>query len=673
MDEGRQGRDFAHAFRFACYVVAGLGVLSAPARGEEEVYFADLPVVLSVSRLAQPLAEAPGAVTVIDQELIRASGARQLSDVMRLVPGMQVTPRSRDAGRVTYHGLSEEFPSRLQVLVDGRSQYSPLYQGGVNWNLIPVALEDIERIEVLRGSNSAAYGANAFLGVINIITLSASQARGASASVSSGSGGLHDTFVRWGGGTPGADFRMTFREQQDNGLDKVFDDRRNQVFDLRADLHVSDRDEVQLNFGNTRNVSGSGKVTDPCDPAHEFHMRNTALSAGWRRAISADSELKADYTFTDESADDSHLEICGSDRFNVNYGGRARRHDLEVQHILAPAPDMRLAWGGGLHAESVRMPFFFYGNVSHSRQSQRLFANLEWQVAPRWLLNLGGTLERDSLAGSMLAPRAVLHRHLDEQNTVRVGVSRAFRPPSLFEAKGDWRWVPLGGGATDYDFMARQGLLAERVDSREIGYIGEFRPYRLSLDVRAFEERIPNRIQVLPRYLEAPWCTNPDPTQCDRADYAANGEAVKIRGIEYQLRWQPLNNTRLLLNQAFVQVRAHLLDVEVDDDPSNLAKISRHTQASAPSHNTTLMLMQKLPYDLELAVSHYYVGDMRWTRNTHVASYHRADWRLARRFQAGGQSIEVAYTGRSSIDSHPEFRDSQVVTPRHFVSMRLDF
>jgi len=641
--------------------------------GEEDAFFSDMPVVLSVSRLAQPLAEAPGAVTVIDQELIRASGARQLSDVMRLVPGMQVTPTSREAARVTYHGLTEEFPSRLQVLVDGRSQYSPLYQGGVNWNLIPVALEDIDRIEVMRGSNSAAYGANAFLGVINIITLPASQARGGSVSLSSGSGSIHDRFVRLGGSAPGADFRLSVREQADSGLDFVYDSRRNQVVDLRADLHLSDRDELQLNFGAVRNVSQVGKTTDPCDPAHDFQNRNTTLSASWRRALAADSELKVDYSLADEYADDRHLEVCGSDRFDVNYGGKARRHDLEIQHIFAPATDMRLVWGGALHVENVRMPFYFFGNRTHGRQSERLFANLEWQLAPRWLLNAGGSVEHDSLAGSMLAPRVMLNHHLDGQNTLRVGVSRAFRPPSMFEAKGDWRWVPMGGGSTDYDFMARQGLRPERVDSREIGYLGEFRPYRLSLDVRLFQEHIPNRIQTLPRYLESPWCTDPVLTNCDKADYAANGEKVDIQGAEYQMRWQPFNDTRLLLNQSMVHVRAKLLDVQVNDTSDNVAKISNQTRSSAPTHNTVFMLMQKLPWDMDFSLIQSYVGSVRWTRNTTVAPYRRTDWRLAKRFRVGASNLELAYTGRSTEDSHPEFRTSQILTPRHFVSMRLDF
>src|SRR5574343_2060077 len=116
--------------------------------GEEDIYFSDLPMVASVSRLPQRLADAPTAVTVLDRAVIRASGARDLNDVFRLVPGFQTYPNNTDAARVTYHGLSdEEFSPRVQVLVDGRSMHSPLFRSGVNWATVPVALEDIVRIE----------------------------------------------------------------------------------------------------------------------------------------------------------------------------------------------------------------------------------------------------------------------------------------------------------------------------------------------------------------------------------------------------------------------------------------------------------------------------------------------------------------------------------------------
>ena len=130
-----------------------------PSLLSEQEFLAELPVVLTASRLAQPQAEAPAAVTIIDRQMIDASGARNLSEVFRLVPGFQVEFENGHRHVVGYHGLADEFSRRLQVLIDGRSVYRPSF-GGVSWSDLPIALDDIERIEVIRGPNAVTYGAN---------------------------------------------------------------------------------------------------------------------------------------------------------------------------------------------------------------------------------------------------------------------------------------------------------------------------------------------------------------------------------------------------------------------------------------------------------------------------------------------------------------------------------
>ena len=131
----------------------------------ERDFLAEVPLVLSVSRLPQRLDDTPGAVTVIDRDMIRLSGARDVADLLRLVPGFQTSMSFESiAPQATYHGGFNSYSNRMQVLVDGRSVYSPYFIGSVEPGLQTVAMDDIERIEVLRGSNSAAYGARAFLG-----------------------------------------------------------------------------------------------------------------------------------------------------------------------------------------------------------------------------------------------------------------------------------------------------------------------------------------------------------------------------------------------------------------------------------------------------------------------------------------------------------------------------
>ena len=110
----------------------------------------DFPQVLTPSRLPQRLDEAPSTVTIIDRAMIEASGARRLVDVLRLVPGLQVGYKNNSLPTATYHGLSDEYARRLLLLLNGQRifQYS---RGVIEWNNLPIPLENIERIEVVRG------------------------------------------------------------------------------------------------------------------------------------------------------------------------------------------------------------------------------------------------------------------------------------------------------------------------------------------------------------------------------------------------------------------------------------------------------------------------------------------------------------------------------------------
>ena len=179
----------------------------------EADFFGELPVVLSVSRLSQPVSEAPAAVTVIDQDMIRASGFRDIPELLRLVPGFSVAYTRDNTWAAGYHGLGDAYSRRFQVLVDGRSIYSPHY-GAVYWTDLPLSIDDIERIEVVRGPNAAVHGANAFVAVINIITKTAAQVPGEFVSMQFGEQAMRGLTVRHGGGDASLRYRLTASAQQ---------------------------------------------------------------------------------------------------------------------------------------------------------------------------------------------------------------------------------------------------------------------------------------------------------------------------------------------------------------------------------------------------------------------------------------------------------------------------
>lgn len=154
---------------------------SSGGKSSEADYFQEFPVVLSASRLSQPLSEAPNAMTVIDRKMIDASGFRSIADLFKLVPGMYVSYFKGSEPIVSYHGTTDPYARRMQVMIDGRSVYMPP-NNMVDWYTLPITMDDIERVEVVRGPAAASYGANSTQGVINIITRDAGAVDGANLS-----------------------------------------------------------------------------------------------------------------------------------------------------------------------------------------------------------------------------------------------------------------------------------------------------------------------------------------------------------------------------------------------------------------------------------------------------------------------------------------------------------
>ena len=252
--------------RFYCLVII-LGFISKPAHTEELAFLSDsifleeFPVILSASRLSQSRKTAPTSVTVIDQAMIRASGITSLPELFRMVPGFQVghsdsdllTPRPTS---VTYLGMNDEFSRRMQVLIDGRSVYSPIH-GGVRWDSLPIELENIERIEVVRGPNAATYGSNSFSGVINIITRSAVEHKKLYFGTTVSDIKYNKPLLRVSQYDEDFSFQLTLSKKHDDGFETLRDEREYDNINLNFDYYPTLNDTLTFNIGDR---SGSTQV-----------------------------------------------------------------------------------------------------------------------------------------------------------------------------------------------------------------------------------------------------------------------------------------------------------------------------------------------------------------------------------------------------------------------------
>lgn len=686
---GKRGAGQAAAARQLVGVgIAWLACAGSPAHADSDWYFGELPIVASISRLPQRLADAPSSVTVIDRETIKASGIRSLSDIFRLVPGFQTFASSDIAARVTYHGVTDEdFSPRVQVLVDGRSLHSPLFLNGMNWALVPLALEDIERIEVVRGSNTTSYGSNAFLGVINIITVDPALVRGVSVSMNHGNQKVRDYTLRGGGqfGESG-NVRLTYQQLGDDGLDETHakggdrdwrDRNRTRLFDLSANYQLDRRDLLELQLGRVEgkrligrldSATGRPRASNPLRDLKEF---STWMQLRWLRTLSDTADFSLRYTYSEDKADSTFVHPArppGFQRVNED-GDRGTRHELEAVSTVLPVVNTRLAWGGSWRYDTLYSDTMLHGKGKIGREVGRVFANTEWKPQAWFTGNLGVSYEHDSLAGNHVAPRGSAGFHLTQHDTVRLGYARASRTATTLDYRADQRSTP-----TRADWVGNPDLPAERLDSWELGYLGDWRPWRMGLDARIFREDLRDRTISRIRTGERPPGFENNPYTVQPV------QNLRIRGFEFQWRWQPLETTQIVLGHANIRIasRNTALGRWLAANPSsNYFTLQQRyialAENSAPRRATSVMLVQRLPPGIDLSIMHYRVGRMKWTRNTDVDGYDRTDLRVAYPFIVGTQRGEIAYTVQSLDGAHHEQRMQRVVDRRHWVSLRMDF
>nr|WP_269137607.1 TonB-dependent receptor [Pseudomonas sp. PGPR40] len=318
-----------------------------------------LPQVLTATRLKQSPAAVPGSMTVIDSELINASGARDISELLRLVPGMMVGNISGNQAVVNYHGTNASEARRLQVLIDGRS----VYRAGlatVDWSDIPVAMEDIERIEVFRGPNTVSYGANALMAVVNIITRKPADSHGTRLKVTRGQRGINDFYASQGMGWDSGDLRLSLSGQQDDGFDSdrtgadYHDSRRLNRFSLAVSQTLNENQSIdwQMNAKDGSNQRPytyrpvfSG-ITDAGDNS-DVIAKDYAGSLRWNLDINPDHSLyiqgSAQHWDRQQTWRACDAEVSFSPeltelwQLNPNYTERLARNMVRFTGLGAPA------------------------------------------------------------------------------------------------------------------------------------------------------------------------------------------------------------------------------------------------------------------------------------------------------------------------------------------------
>lgn len=455
-----------------------------------------------------------------------------------------------------------------------------------------------------------------------------------------------------------------------------------QLVDFRGDLALSNIDSLQISLGRVDASNQRGRlsftagqwISNPNNPVRAFEQTSMYAQFRWLRSLSGGGEFSLRYAYTQDEGDEGFDKTKDGMTYRYNpWGTTGQRHEVEFQHVFSLTQFSRLAWGGSWRRDQAKGETILAGQGWVGRNISRSFVNLEWKPLAYTTFNFGLAGEYDSLAGSNLSPRLSAAYHLNERNTVRFGASRAYRTGSIIDYRGEW-W-----DGAKYQFAGNPNMPSERMDTLELGYLGDWRDLRMSLDVRVFHEKISGRLLEIDRD--------------DRSNLVPNGmypvQNIEMKGLEYQFKWQPWQATRLIFNQTFINTQAQYTEEALANRVSSLWNdrqdlypvyqgVHDLAMQAAPKRSTSLFLMQKLPFNLEFSLAGYWQTASKWSINTASRAYHRYDVRLAYPFRLpGGQRGELSCVSQSINGDHAEYKaygqpHDRVVERRTWLALRFD-
>lgn len=454
--------------------------------------------IITATRLRQSLRDVPASVTIITRDDLRRLGITNVMEALRLVPGMQVTQVTGNDWRINYHGTNILVPRRLNVLIDGVSVYRPAF-ARVDWAQLPVAIDDIERIEVVRGPNSAAYGPNSLQGIVNIITLHPADTPRATGRLGAGTDESYTALARVAGtlGPTTARLSVSYDEDRGYGLLSRVETPHDSTRMARVDLSSATALGAYGSLGVTLRGTGGLKEVPFADAAQRSFpnqdVRDSYLGVTWNdaaqgahawqvRLSAADMRIRQEWrscppaaTLLPELFDmwrsnpayarailagrvptggtpvDNALALRAISALRAlgpaarvpicstpNQNQDEQRYDLEIQDTLVATPATRFVFGLGLRHDTGASDTFTAGRVAN--RSYRLFGTAQYELQPGLSVHAGAYFEGDHHNGQSVSPRAALTYRATRYTSWRFAHSQGTRSPDMLEQRAFWTY-----------------------------------------------------------------------------------------------------------------------------------------------------------------------------------------------------------------------------------------
>ena len=614
--------------------------------------------VTSVSKRTQKVADAAAAVFVITQEDIQRSGARNIPETLRMVPGLQVARIDENKWAISSRGFNGRFADKLLVLIDGRSVYTPLFSG-VYWDVQDVPLEDVDRIEVIRGPGATLWGANAVDGVINIITKPAKATQSALVKVEAGNEQLTEDTVRYGGQVGDKGYYRAYAKYFDWGSGNAMSgqnaaDGWHQVRGgFRSDWTLSHADSLTFQ-GDMYNSREGETLTIPTlsSPysstfANVGHYSGGNLLGRWTRT-SGDSSFSLQGYFDRTNYSDNSLFTDHESVFDVDF-----QHDFH----LGDANE--IVWGAGYRSiqdgnvssatVSVQPSHAQYNQFSTFVQDEVSFLDSRLRVT------FGSKFEHNAFTGWEFEPNIRFLGSISKTQSAWVAVSRAVRTPALTEEGLRLNAAVIPPGTPPFNsplpvieaVYGSNQFQSEDLVAYEVGYRVQA-TNSFSADISAFYNNYTNLRTAEPGtpFVEG----GPPPTDLVVPFVASNKMSGGTYGIEPFVDWKALSKWRLFGSYSFLQMRIH-------KNSDSLDPTADLPNGSNPQHQFYFRSSLELPKHIEQDLIVRHVSQLP---GLNVPDYTSLDAGIHYRPVSG---LEISFTGENWLNSrHTEFAPDFVNT-----------
>jgi iron complex outermembrane recepter protein len=603
--------------------------------------------VTSVSKREQKTSQTAAAVFVISRDDIDRSGALNIPDLLRMVPGLDVAQIDADKWAISARGFNGQYSNKLLVLIDGRAVYSPIF-AGVFWDSENVPLDSIERIEVIRGPGAAAWGSNAVNGVIDIITLAAKDTEGGNVTGGAGNDTTGPMTVRYGAKARAIGAYRVFAEGFHLSELPTFvgpnghDDARLIHGGFRTDTNLSAKDSL-----TTEGEIYQGNAGELAFTPLSLMPPETTIVALRDRYSGGNLLAKWNHTFSPASTTSLQFYFDRTSRGDTTYSIGRNTFDIDFQHHLVWGARQDFVWGLGYRVSTDDIdPTLRISATPQKRLTQlfNLFAQDEIAISPdRVLLTLGARVEHNDYTGFNFQPSARLVWTPDAKDSIWTAVSLADRIPARSDTDFRVNFEALPGPGNVpilISLFGNPNQRNEKLTAFESGYRTALTS-RFSLDSTVFYNRYRDltSVQPEPSRIES----NPPPIHLLIPESFGNSLFGETHGAEVFANWKVTRVWTLSPGYAFLAIHLHEFANSQDGSIPG-------TQGGTPDHQSQLRSSVSLPWNMQWNASAYFVNRLP---GVSIPSYTRIDTGLNWRLE---ESLSVSLVEQNLTKSlHPEY------------------